>query len=318
MSAPALSVVVASHARPQSLARLLDALAAQTTDHFEVVVVHDDGPSSPTQAVLERHPLAPVVRQVALGQGSAAHMRNVGWLAARGDLIAFTDDDCRPAPDWVARLREAARRHPGALLQGRTRPDPDELHRFAQHLLAHTMVVEPPTPEAETCNVAYPRMLLSALEGFHEGFRLPYGEDVDLACRARHAGAPQVAVPDALVHHAVQPDTLAGRLRFSRRFAQLPLVVRRNPEYRRTRGRALGVFLTASHGWYVLGVAGVAIAPRRPIGLVLALPWTLTSARRIRASRPRWRRLLAIRAIVVGADIAHAARGSLRHRRLFL
>ena len=41
---------------------------------------------------------------------------------ARGALVAFTDDDCRPTPDWLEAMARGVAEHPGAVLQGPTRP----------------------------------------------------------------------------------------------------------------------------------------------------------------------------------------------------
>jgi hypothetical protein len=98
----------------------------------------------------------------------------------------------------------------------------------------------------------------------------------------------------------------------------MPLVARRNPEYRRTRGRGLRVFAVASHGWYLLGALGLLATPRVRLAALLALPWLVTTGRRLRASRPRWRTLLALRVLISGADVAAGIAGSVRHRRLFL
>ena len=110
-----VSVVVASHGRHLRLLWLLNALDEQTLDRSEwdLVVVHDYDQET-AERVLERHPLsqAGVLRQIAIapGTGSPARQRNLGWRAARGELVAFTDDDCRPEPDWLERMVAVARR----------------------------------------------------------------------------------------------------------------------------------------------------------------------------------------------------------------
>ena len=90
---PLVSVVVATHNRAARLAALLESLQQQTLEDFEVVVC-DDASSDDTQDVLARPwqlDLRHVRRDVA---GGPAKARNAGWRAARGRLIAFTDDDC--------------------------------------------------------------------------------------------------------------------------------------------------------------------------------------------------------------------------------
>ena len=58
--------------------------------------------------------------------GGPAAARNEGWRAAGAPLVAFTDDDCVATPVWLEEALRAAREEPGAIVQGRTEPDPDE------------------------------------------------------------------------------------------------------------------------------------------------------------------------------------------------
>ncbi len=320
MTVPEVSVVVASHRRPERLGRLLDALAEQTVGTFETIVVHDDGPGE-TEALLHDHPL-PGLRHIAFapGEGTAARMRNRGWRAASAPLVAFTDDDCRPAPAWLERALAIARAHPGAIVQGATRPDPSEWDRFDRHLFLHTVVVDPPTRFAETCNIVYPRSVLEAIGGFDERFLLPVGEDADLALRARRSGAGLAPAPDALVHHAIEPMSVIERIRASPRYGQLAVVAARNPEYRREPGHPLGLFAKDTHACIVPAIVGLAAAPRRPALVLLALPWIAVKAHQFRgyAGRGRWLRRLGAHFVIDAADVLAFARESVRQRSLFL
>src|SRR4051812_13976662 len=144
-----LSVVVASHDRPLRLRWLLNALEEQTLERarWEVVVAHDSrGPE--TEALLRDHPLAAagVLRHLTFAPGPGpAQKRNAAWRAATAPLIAFTDDDCRPPPDWLARLLAAAAARPGAMVQGATRPDPDERELLLRAPHARSQDITPPT-----------------------------------------------------------------------------------------------------------------------------------------------------------------------------
>ena len=110
-----LSVVVASHDRPLRLRWLLNALEEQTLDRseWEVVVAHDSrGPE--TEALLRDHPLGRdgTLRHVRL-TGAAASPgtnRNAAWPLAEAETVVFTDDDCRPPPEWLERMLAATRR----------------------------------------------------------------------------------------------------------------------------------------------------------------------------------------------------------------
>src|SRR3954453_3999926 len=125
-----VSVVVPSHERPLRLRWLLNALEEQTLDRsrWEVVVAHDS--RDEVAAMVDAHPLAAAgvltQRRLEPGTGTPARHRNLGWRASRATLVAFTDDDCRPEPDWLETLLAAAVRNPGAIVQGATRPDPFE------------------------------------------------------------------------------------------------------------------------------------------------------------------------------------------------
>ncbi|MEA2495152.1 MAG: hypothetical protein QOJ29_3063, partial [Thermoleophilaceae bacterium] len=96
---PRASVVVATRDRADSLAALLSALAEQTLprEDFEVIVI-DDGSTDHTARVLAEAEARGtlqlrIARDEGRGPGAA---RNRGWREARGEIVAFTDDDCRP------------------------------------------------------------------------------------------------------------------------------------------------------------------------------------------------------------------------------
>jgi glycosyltransferase involved in cell wall biosynthesis len=114
---PRLSVVIPSRGRPLRLRWLLNALEEQTLarDAFEVLVVHDDDYGD----LLAAHPLA--VREIVAPPSGPAVKRNLGWRAAQAPLVVFTDNDTRPPADWLEHVLTAAGRHPGAIIQGRTR-----------------------------------------------------------------------------------------------------------------------------------------------------------------------------------------------------
>jgi GT2 family glycosyltransferase len=319
--APEIAVVIASHDRPVRLRWLLNALEEQTLDpaSWEVVVGHDShGPE--TAALLATHPLARAgrLRHVALPPGSAppGANRNAALALARAGAVVFTDDDCRPPPEWLERALAAARRHPGAVVQGTTRPDPDEA-TLARAAHRETQSIDPPDPRAQTCNIVYPRALVERLGGFDPTVLV--GEDTDLAVRARAAGAPYVPAPEVVTYHAVNETTLPGRLRRTARWRDLPRLVARHPELRRE--FPLGVFWKPTHMWLAPALCGLALARRRPALALLALPWAAHALPRYgggRRGRLRAISELPLAAAVDVAEVAALTYGSVRHRALFL
>lgn len=204
---PLVSVIIPSRDRPRELARCLDALAqsACAADLFEVIVV-DDGSRMPLEPAIrtwsERLSLR-VLRQPNAGPAAA---RNTGAAAAAGRLLAFTDDDCLPDPQWLPALRRQAEAAPRRLLGGRTlnalpgnpyastsqaivdvvyrhyNRDPDRARFFASN------------------NIAVPADLFAAIGGFSPSFRT--SEDRELCDRWIAAGLEMAYVPDAIVRHA--------------------------------------------------------------------------------------------------------------------
>jgi GT2 family glycosyltransferase len=320
-----VTVAIPSHARAARLRALLDGLEQQTfpAERFEVVVCHDYEDDE-GRALIARRVAASGGRlrevPIAYGTGGPALQRNRAWRAGSGELVAFIDDDCRPSPQWLEELVRAARASPGAIVEGATRPDPEE-----EHLLVYphsrSLEVHPPGPWAQTANILYPRSLLERVGGFDEEAFTTAGEDTDLMLRATAAGARHVGASEALVWHAVDRGSVLGRLRSLPRWANVVLVARRHPRIRAQMAHRF--FWKSSHEGFLLLLLGVALAvrTRRPWGLALALPWW-----RIRG-RPYGLAPRAIaasardsggRLVVDGAEVAVMVRGSLRHRTLVL
>ena len=318
-------MVVPSHDRPLRLLWLLNALEEQTldADRWELIVAFDSRPPR-TQQLLAEHPLTRrgTLRQIERtpGTGPAPALRNDGWRAARGALVAFTDDDCRPEPGWLSALAEASSGAGSAdVLQGSVRSDPREAEVLARVPWARTLNVQPPHWQAATANIAFPRALLEQLDGFDEQIEGPGGEDTDLWLRAEDAGARLVAVPEARVLHAVHPMALGQYLRSLARWADLPAVVARHARVRRR--LPLGLFWKPRHPCLLLAFAGALAARRHPVAYLLLLPWARAawpgSGRTVRGVVRALLRLPA-RAAEDTAEIAAMMRGSVRHRTLML
>ena len=315
-----VSIVVPSHLRHLRLRWLLNALEEQTLrEPWEVVVVHDYDAATAAR-VLDRHPLALAgrLRHVAIppGTGSPARQRNIGWRMAGAPLVAFTDDDCTPGPDWLKALVATARLNPGQVVQGQTRADPHEHAIFAAPHW-RTLHIDPVNPYAQTANILYPRALLEELGGFDEV--AVSGEDVDLSLRARAAGRRVVAAPAARVFHAVESHSLPGIIRQNLKWRHLAYLVSRHPEFRRE--LSLYVFWDDEHLLVCLAAAGALGARRRPVLGLLAAPWVVRASGRRGPGRRA--RATAIAELPGGAlrqlaEVAGLAAGSVRYRTLLL
>ncbi len=319
---PEIAVVVPSHDRPLRLRWLLNALAEQSLPlaRFEVIVGHDSS-GVETAELLATHPLAKagVLRSVRNTPGTTApgHNRNSAWRQARASVVAFTDDDCRPPTDWLANALSAAKRHPGAIVQGATRPDPEEVNIDRYSPYVRTQSIRPPRPWAQTCNILYPIEVLERLGGFPEDM---YGEDTALAERALAAGVSYVAAKEVITHHAIEEVPVVRQIVDSWRWRGLPLLVARHPRLRRE--YPLYAFWKREHIWLPVALAGAALQRRSRLWSVLAIPYLVHATPRKYGSQPRsrFRALIDLPglALIHAAEIASLAWGSIRHRTLFL
>ena len=312
-----ISVVVPSHDRPLRLRWLLNALMEQTLEphRWEVVVGHDSaGPE--TEQLLRTHPLARAgrLRHVTLEPGTAppGRNRNAAWRIATGELIAFTDDDCRPPADWLANALEAGRRHPAAIVQGTTLKDPTEM--VGSHApIMNSQMIHPPTPWVECCNVIYPRALLERVGGFLEDTYT--GEDTDLALRCKALGVEQVAAKEVLTYHAVVEVTTWEALRGRLRWKDLPLLLKRHPELRGA--FPMWIFWKPTHVWVLPFFLGVKLSKSSFLFTVLCVPWLAhASPRHGHNPRGRYRNVseLPIRMAIDLVEMATLLRGSVRYR----
>ncbi len=310
-----IAVVIPTFRRETRLRFALEALGEQTLDgsRFEVVVVRAPGAEGPFATA----PDGLDVRFETASRAGPAAQRNHGWRGAGAPVVAFTDDDCRPAPGWLEALLATAR--DGCVIQGRTAVDPDEAHLLTG--LARTVEVDPPSRWFESCNIAYPRELLERLGGFDEEFDLPWGEDTDLGLRAVEAGASVLCSPDAEVRHAVVARTLAAALAEARRREALPRLIARHPEQRSALyGRW---FANRAHAAIAAGAIGLLLARRRGPRAAVAAAVLPFLAHNIDYNRgrglgspegvARFAAMMPARLAIDLAEVAAALRGSVRH-----
>lgn len=309
VSEPEVSVVIPTRNRETRLRFGLEALAAQTLDRsrFEVIVVRANDMEGPFCEAPEGLDV-----QFLEAPPGPALQRNVGWRAARGRLIAFTDDDCRATPEWLENLLASAA-GPGDMLQGRTAPDPTEIHLLNGR--ARSIDIDAVDAWYPTCNIAYPRELLERLGGFDEDFPTAWGEDTDLGLRAIEAGATVFYEPEALSYHAVNARTVKQALREGYKRDSLPMVFARHPRQRRA--LFLDTFVRRTHANFLLALAGLLVLRRsRVLGLLAMLPY-------LRNRRPLGVALVKVpqivfhlpaRVAVDATEVFATGRAAIRHR----
>ncbi|WP_371667097.1 glycosyltransferase [Streptomyces sp. NBC_00289] len=110
--APTISVIVATHDRPQLLRRCLASLLRSPYPAFEVIVV-DNAPADDAAQALLRETYRERVRYVREPAAGLARAHNRGLAHARGAIVAFTDDDTLVDPQWLSALAETFAQNAG-------------------------------------------------------------------------------------------------------------------------------------------------------------------------------------------------------------
>jgi glycosyltransferase involved in cell wall biosynthesis len=199
---PLVTVVVPVRDGAAVLPACLDALAAQVdAPPFEVVVV-DNGSSDATAALARTHP--GVDRVVVEQRPGSYAARNAGIAAARGRVLAFTDADCRPHPQWLARGVAALAR--ADVVGGRVRavvsgrPTTWERYDRAVYLDQERAVRD--EGYAATANLLVRAEVFRAVGPFDAS--LSSSGDLEWGQRATAAGSRPVYAGDAVVDHVAR------------------------------------------------------------------------------------------------------------------
>ncbi len=277
-ASPAISVVCSTFQRSSKLPALFASLEAQTfdCDRFEFVIVND-GSGDDTAAVLERllagSPLRARVVSLEANRGRSGG-RNAGWRASAAPIIAFTDDDCVPTPDWLEKGYAAMKEADALIVVGRTEPNPAQAHNDGAFSRTQRVTEASGKRLLHTCNIFYRREDLEAVGGFDEKFNSKGGEDTDLGWRVLDRGVPVTFAADALVWHDVSAGSFRAAMREAATWLDIPRVVAVHPG----RARPLLVhrlFWKKTHELVLLVVASVALAVmvRSPLPLVGVVPW---------------------------------------------
>jgi GT2 family glycosyltransferase len=206
---PHVTVIVPTYNRPDELRRCLAALAEQdfARDRFDVIVADDGGAVSPAQVVAEAQSLLDITL-LNLTHGGPARVRNRAAERARGEYLAFTDDDCRPEPGWLRALVATIERVPGALVGGRvTNALTDNRFSRASQTVTDLVYAHYNADADDARFFASNNLAIAADEfrksgGFDERFIVLACEDREFCDRWRSQGKRMVYAENAVIRHA--------------------------------------------------------------------------------------------------------------------
>ena len=204
-----VSVVVPTRNRPEHAAACASLILA--TEGFVEFIMVDQSDDRATEASLSRidDRRFRYVRTPTRGVTSA---RNLGIQLSTGDIVAFTDDDCRVSNDWVSRIAEVFAATPdAAVVFGRVAVPSDVMgSRYAASFEPGAREYQNTFPAADVAwgigaNMAFRRWVFDEVGMFDPllgpGATFPAAEEYDLAIRALAAGLKVVNAKEVSVLH---------------------------------------------------------------------------------------------------------------------
>jgi GT2 family glycosyltransferase len=246
---PGVSVVVASYNGGRTLKACLESLQRLNYPDYEVILV-DDGSTDATPQIVLQFPKVRSFRHEKNYGLSVA--RNTGIAAATGEIVAFTDSDCRADEDWLYYLVGGLLDSEFAGIGGPNLLPPEDSPVAAAVMVspggpAHVMLTDRQAEHIPGCNMAFFKWVLVELGGFDPMFRKA-GDDVDVCWRVQQAGRKIGFSPAAFVWHC-RRSTVRDYLKQQRGYGEAEaLLVGKHPEYFNSIGGSIwrGRIYTAS------------------------------------------------------------------------
>jgi glycosyltransferase involved in cell wall biosynthesis len=185
---PKVSVVVASYNGGPTLPDCLHSLAHLNYPNYEIILI-DDGSTDQTPQIAPRYPSVRYIRQDNKGLSAA---RNAGIAAATGEIVAFTDSDCRADRDWLHYLVSDMLAGGFTGMGGHNFLPPEDSPVSAAVMASpggpvHVMLTDREAEHIPGCNMAFYRSALQEIGGFDPIYRKA-GDDVDICWRLQQAG----------------------------------------------------------------------------------------------------------------------------------
>ncbi len=232
-----ISVIICTCNRPDTLGRMLESLVRQKyfPDGYEIIVI-DNRPSVETKAVVAGLAGADArIRYEPVQQPGLSLARNRGVSLARGDIIAFIDDDAVACQNWLEVIDAAFAENPGldALSGPVVALRPLALPGwFPRRLLSHVSLSDHRRVSGSMCypyygfgvNMAIRRSVFQRLGSFDTAFGRTginccrTGEETNFFLRLERSGGSILFHSDLLVHHDIQVDRVTRQRLYRQTF----------------------------------------------------------------------------------------------------
>ncbi len=196
-----ISVIVCTYNGSATLTACLESLQKLNHSAYEVLLV-DDGSTEDIGQIARAFPEVRYLRQEHAGLSAA---RNLGMKEARGELLAYTDDDCIVEEDWLHQVEagfddQAWVACGGPNIPPSPRNTVEAVVSAAPGSPTHVMLNDVEAEHLPGCNLIIRKDSLQAIGGFRAHYHTA-GDDVDVCWRLREAGGRLRFLPGAMVWH---------------------------------------------------------------------------------------------------------------------
>lgn len=197
---PPISVVLCTYNGEKTIQAACKALSGLDYPDYEVIVVND-GSTDTTPRIVKEYGFK-LISTRNLGLSSA---RNLGMRAAKGEIIAYLDDDAYPDPHWLKYLALSFLSKNYAGLGGPNIPPPGdglvaESVANAPGNPTHILLSDEDAEHIPGCNMAFRKSALEEIDGFDPRFRIA-GDDIDVCWKLQEKGWKLGFNPAAIVWH---------------------------------------------------------------------------------------------------------------------
>ena len=232
-SGPAISVVICTYNRAKLLVNALQTLCKQTIDksHYEVIVVDNNSKDETSEVTKNFCRKYPNIRYCFEARQGLSYARNRGWWEAKGDYVAYIDDECKVPAQWLTVAKQIIDSvspvafggpYYGYYNSAKPRWWKNSYESFGLSEKARVLV---PGEYLRGANIFLQRKLLKLMGGFNvelgmSGQRLGYGEESQLQRRI-HTTMPEEFIyydPTLYIYHLVRPEKTALRYILHSRF----------------------------------------------------------------------------------------------------
>lgn len=201
---PFVSVIVPVRNGADSIRKTIEALMTQgyPRDRYEIIVV-DNASADNTREIARAYPVI-LLEEKELGSYAA---RNAGVAKASGDILAFTDSDCMPKPEWIQNGVAFLEKHSAHVAGGHVeftfsdKPTPAEYLdsligiNNQDSIAKHGM--------AATANLFVRKITFRKVGNFNA--KMQSGGDSEWSARAKISGEKMLFIDDAVVLHPARP-----------------------------------------------------------------------------------------------------------------